>query len=342
MYKHFLRPIMFLLAPERVHHFVVASVKIFSFIPGGSYFLRLLFCFSHPALKREIFGLEFSNPVGLAAGFDKNASVINEFKNFGFGFIEIGTITPKPQDGNPKPRSFRLPKDKALINRMGFNNIGVDQAIENLKKRKSGIIVGGNIGKNTLTPNSLAVNDYEFCFLRLYDYIDYFVVNVSCPNISDLKELQDQKMLEVILNRLVSLRKVHEVYRPILLKISPDLNKLQLDATIDMVMKNGIDGIVATNTTVLRSNLKTSKSRVDSIGNGGLSGLPISTRSTEMIRYIKKKSGNAFPVIGVGGIMSVRDARQKIEAGADLIQIYTGFIYEGPCFIKRILKTLLD
>ena len=340
MYKSFIRPILFLFSPETVHHLVVSLIKCISWLPGGSVLFQKLFCLRNPKLQKEVFGLKFPNPVGLAAGFDKNATFYDEFKSFGFGFIEIGTVTPKPQPGNPKPRSFRLPEDNALINRMGFNNLGVAEVVKNLQKRKPGGIIGGNIGKNTLTPNSEAVNDYEYCFQQLYDYVDYFVVNVSCPNISGLHELQDQDMLLLILNRLVFLRARSDIYRPILLKISPDLNQKQLDETITIVSKTGIDGLVATNTTILRTDLMTNKQKIQSIGSGGLSGMPISKRSTEMIRYIKEKSGNAFPVIGVGGIMSVQDAREKLEAGADLLQIYTGFIYEGPFFVKSILKML--
>jgi dihydroorotate dehydrogenase len=287
-----------------------------------------------------VFGLTFLNPVGLAAGFDKDASFYKEFRNLGFGFIEIGTVTPKAQPGNPKPRSFRLPEDRALINRMGFNNLGVDAAVEKLLNRDPGFIIGGNIGKNTLTPNSEAVNDYEYCFTRLYDYVDYFVVNVSCPNISDLSELQDQALLMGILNRLIEIRSTKTLKKPVLLKISPDLNWKQIDETINIVKNSGIDGLVATNTTIRRDMLTTDKNIVNSIGKGGLSGAPITDRSNEIIKYIRQKSGNAFPIIGVGGIMSVEDAKAKLAAGADLIQVYTGFIYEGPGFVKQILKSI--
>jgi len=285
-------------------------------------------------------GLDFPSRVGLAAGFDKNALFYKEFSAFGFGFIEIGTVTPKPQPGNPKPRSFRLPKDKALINRMGFNNLGVHSAVEHLKNRPSGMIIGGNIGKNTLTPNNRAVEDYIYCFEELYDHVDYFVVNVSCPNISDLSELQDQEMLEVILTRLIRIRAGKSAKKPVLLKISPDLNTRQIDETLKIIKKTGIDGIVATNTTISRENLSTDPDKVLEIGNGGLSGKPITDRSTELIDYIRKTAGRDLPIIGVGGIMSEKDALDKIKAGADLIQLYTGFIYEGPGLVKRILKKL--
>ncbi|MCF8381098.1 MAG: quinone-dependent dihydroorotate dehydrogenase [Bacteroidales bacterium] len=336
MYKLFIRRILFLFPPETVHHLVTASLAFLFKIPFIAQLIRRLYKVKH-AQSVGLLGLEFPNRIGLAAGFDKNACSFEDLSNFGFGFIEIGTVTPKSQPGNPKPRSFRLTKDKALINRMGFNNLGVDSAVERLKNRPAGLIIGGNIGKNTATANSYAVKDYEYCFEKLYDYVDYFVVNVSCPNISDLRELQDQEMLEGILGRLTYLRASKSLKKPILLKISPDLNFQQVDETLEIVKSTGIDGIVATNTTISRDNLKTPSEKVADIGNGGLSGLPIRDRSTEMIRYIREKAGKDFPIIGVGGIMSVQDAREKIDAGADLLQIYTGFIYEGPGFVKRLV-----
>ena len=338
MYKAIIRPILFLLSPETIHQLVVVFIKTFYRIPGFPFLLRANYKITDPELEKEVFGLKFPNPVGLAAGFDKNAELFKEFRSFGFGFIEIGTVTPKPQSGNPKPRSFRLPKDKALINRMGFNNLGVDAAIKKLQSRPKGFIIGGNIGKNTLTPNDKAVDDYEYCFQRLYDYVDYFVINVSCPNISDMKELQDQDMLTAILRKIVAVRAQKQPMKPVLLKVSPDLNEKQVDETILLVKKTGIDGIVATNTTISRKDLTTSAARVNSLGQGGLSGAPISERSNEMIRYIKDKTKGELPVIGVGGIMSVQDAKDKLDAGADLLQIYTGFIYQGPGFVKKILK----
>lgn len=286
--------------------------------------------------------MKFSSPVGLAAGFDKNAIIYNEFSDFGFSHVEVGTVTPKGQPGNPKPRSFRIPADKGLINRMGFNNKGLDAAIAQLKgRRRQDLIVGGNIGKNTATPNAEAVADYEKCFVGLYPHVDYFVVNVSCPNITDLHELQDQDGLESILGRLATVRAQMSNYIPILLKISPDLNKGQIDASIAIVEKYGIDGIVATNTTVSREGLKTSSEKIKSIGNGGLSGAPITKRSVEMVRYISEKTGGKLPIIGVGGILSVEDALNMLDAGATLIQVYTGFIYNGPGFMKRINKAIL-
>lgn len=266
----------------------------------------------------------------------------DQLAHLGFGFVEVGTVTPKPQPGNPRPRLFRLPADQALINRMGFNNIGVDAAVENLKKRKSGIIIGGNIGKNTATPNSRAIHDYTYCFEKLFDHVDYFVVNVSCPNITDLRELQDQDHLMQILGRLQQLNLSEPKPKPVLLKVSPDLNQKQLDEVIDIVQSTRIAGVVATNTTVSRDGLKTPAARVKAIANGGLSGLPIRDRSTEVIRYLSKKSGKAFPIIGVGGIFTTADAIEKLEAGADLLQVYTGFIYEGPFIAKKINRALLD
>ena len=335
MYKSFVRPLLFLLPPEKIHELIVATVKIAFRIPGFKSFISQIYK-SKELRPVSLMGLDFPSRVGLAAGFDKNASFYKEFSAFGFGFIEIGTVTPRPQPGNPKPRSFRLPEDKALINRMGFNNEGVDAAVERLKDRPKDFIIGGNIGKNTATPNSEAVNDYVYCFERLYNYVDYFVVNVSCPNISDMKELQDQEMLEGILSRLQAIRAQKSPQKPVLLKISPDLNEQQIDETLKIMKKTGVDGIVATNTTVSRTGLKTSDQKILEIGKGGLSGRPITQRSTEIIKYIRQKAGKDLPIIGVGGIMSPEDAREKIEAGADLVQVYTGFVYEGPGLVRRI------
>jgi dihydroorotate dehydrogenase len=286
-------------------------------------------------------GLEFKNPVGFAAGFDKNAEIYNQFSSFGFSFIEIGTVTPIPQPGNPKPRSFRIPLDKGLINRMGFNNHGVDAAVNQLKNKKHNVIIGGNIGKNTATPNEKALDDYVLCFEKLYDYVDYLVVNLSCPNIKDLHKLQDTDSTINILNTLIAKRANRAIKKPILLKISPDLTNNQLDDVIETFKITGIDGIVATNTTTSRDGLVTDKETIERIANGGLSGKPLTKRSTEIIRYLTEKSGGTIPIIGVGGIMTVEDALEKLDAGATLIQIYTGFIYEGPGFVKRINKAIL-
>lgn len=341
MYTRIIRPILFLLSPEKVHYLVVFLLKIVHKIPFIPHLVRSAYKIEDKSLETEIAGIKFPNPVGLAAGFDKNATFFNEFANFGFGFIEIGTVTPKAQPGNPKPRSFRLPKDKALINRMGFNNNGLQAAKERLGKKRN-IIIGGNIGKNTATPNDIAVEDYKKCFKGLYNEVDYFVVNVSCPNISNLSKLQDQDSLENILNELVKIREMQQKNKPIFLKISPDLNLKQVDETLEIVKKSGIEGLVVANTTVSREHLVTHKEKVERIGNGGLSGLPIRDRSTEMIKYISEKTGGTLPIIGVGGIFNAQDAIEKLEAGASLIQIYTGFIYTGPKLIKRINKAILS
>jgi dihydroorotate dehydrogenase len=295
-----------------------------------------------PKLEREVFGLKFKNPVGIAAGFDKQALMYNELANLGFGFVEVGTVTPLSQPGNPKPRLFRLPQDNALINRMGFNNVGVIKAVKNLKKRKTKIIIGGNIGKNTATPNSDAVSDYEYCFRQLINYVDYFVVNVSCPNITNLRELQDQDSLMKILGKLQEINLTNQKPKPVLLKVSPDLNNQQLDEVIEIVQKTGIAGVVATNTSISRNGLKTAPERIKTIANGGLSGIPLKDRSTEVIRYLAQKSGKTFPIIGVGGIFTPEDAIEKLEAGADLVQVYTGFIYEGALIAKKINKKILS
>ncbi len=341
MYKAIVRPLLFLFPPETVHHMVFGVLSLFFKVPGKKWFVKKCCDISDPALERNLFGLNFKNPVGIAAGFDKQAALYNHLPDFGFGFVEIGTITPRPQSGNPKPRLFRLPIDKALINRMGFNNIGVEDAVKKLSGRSTKAVIGGNIGKNTATPNHKAVDDYIYCFEKLFDHVDYFVVNVSCPNITDLRELQDQDSLTEILVRLQQLNNARPQRKPILLKVSPDLNQQQLDEVIQIVEATAIDGVVATNTTITRNNLVTRQEEIMQIGNGGLSGKPLKDRSTEVIRYLSEKSGKAFPIIGVGGIFTPEDAIEKIEAGADLVQVYTGFIYEGPSIAKNINKRIL-
>ncbi|WP_298472710.1 quinone-dependent dihydroorotate dehydrogenase [uncultured Maribacter sp.] len=343
MYKILIRPLFFLLDPERVHHISFKLIKFTSKIGLGSIY-RSLFLVKDKRLEREVFGLKFENPVGLAAGFDKNAALYNELANFGFGFIEIGTLTPKPQDGNPKKRLFRLKADKAIINRMGFNNKGVFEAVEQLKKEHK-VLIGGNIGKNKITPNEDAIKDYLVCFDALFDHVDYFVVNVSSPNTPGLRELQDKKPLTALLKELKTqnekyTKKRNGVNKPILLKIAPDLTDAQLLDIIDIVAVTKIDGIIATNTTIARENLKSDL--VDTEEKGGLSGKPLAKRSTEVIRFLAEKSNKAFPIIGVGGIHSAEDAIEKLEAGADLIQLWTGFIYEGPALVKQINKAILD
>ena len=342
MYKFLIKPFLFLFDPEKVHHFVFSLIKLGATIPGKLWSWRLMFKVTDPRLKRTVFGLEFDNPVGLAAGFDKDAKLFNELSAFGFGFIEIGTITPVGQAGNPKPRLFRLPQDNSLINRMGFNNDGVENAVKRLKKRKTSIIIGGNIGKNKLTPNEKAVDDYEITFNSLFDVVDYFVVNVSSPNTPGLRELQEKEPLTNLLNHLQKLNSSKSNRKPILLKIAPDLTNDQLDDIIEIILVTKLDGLIATNTTIDRSSLKTPSEIVETIGAGGLSGQAVKKRSTEVISYIAKKSNNAFPIIGVGGIHSAEDAIEKLEAGATLVQIYTGFVYEGPALIKRINKKILQ
>jgi dihydroorotate dehydrogenase len=293
-------------------------------------------------LETEVFGLKFKNPVGLAAGFDKNAKYINELSFCGFGFIEIGTLTPKPQGGNPKKRLFRLKEDFGIINRMGFNNDGVDMAIEHLKKaRKNGVLVGGNIGKNKITPNEEATSDYLECFEALFAYVDYFVVNVSSPNTPNLRALQEKEPLERLLKSLVTRNKTYATPKPILLKIAPDLSDHQLDDIISLFSSTQIDGIIATNTTISRDKLKTSADEIKEIGAGGLSGIPIQERATEVIKYISEKSNGSIPIIGVGGIHSAEAAIEKLKAGASLVQMYTGFIYEGPAVIRKINKAII-
>ncbi|MBI1768104.1 MAG: quinone-dependent dihydroorotate dehydrogenase [Bacteroidetes bacterium] len=341
MYKLFTRPILFLFDPEKIHHFTFAVLKFLGKIPLAKSLLRFLYVKESRSLERELFGVKFKNPVGLAAGFDKDAKLIDELACLGFGFIEIGTLTPKSQTGNDKPRLFRLPQDQALINRMGFNNEGVLAAVERLKKRKSEVVVGGNIGKNKATPNEKAVDDYNYCFEALYPHVDYFVVNVSSPNTPGLRELQEKEPLKNLMLHVKQLSDLKEKPKPILLKIAPDLTTSQLDDIIEILLSTKTDGVIATNTTISREGLSTQQEKISSIGNGGLSGKPITKKSTEVISYLRSKLGKKYPIIGVGGIMSPEDAVEKINAGADLVQIYTGFIYEGPGFAKRICEKIM-
>lgn len=332
MYKSLIRPLLFKFDPEEVHHFTFSFLKNFGFLAK----LFLPKPIEDRRLEREVFGLKFKNPVGLAAGFDKDAKLFKELSDLGFGFIEIGTLTPKSQAGNDKKRLFRLREDSAIINRMGFNNGGVDEAIERLKKNKN-VLIGGNIGKNKATPNEEAVNDYKICFEKLFPYVDYFVVNVSSPNTPNLRELQDKKPLMELLSTMQSLNLEKPKQKPILLKIAPDLTDEQLLDIIDIVKETQIAGVIATNTTLSRDNLiSENKSEM-----GGLSGKPLTKRSTEVIRFLSEKSGKAFPIIGVGGIHTAHDALEKLEAGASLVQLYTGFIYEGPELINQINREIL-
>lgn len=341
MYKFLIRPLFFKFDPERIHHFTFSLIRFLHRIGLGGVF-RSIYKLENPKLERELFGLKFPNPVGLAAGFDKDAKLYKELSNLGFGFIEIGTVTPKPQDGNEKPRLFRLKNDAAIINRMGFNNGGVAEAVERLKTNplqghKNRVLIGGNIGKNKITPNEEAVNDYIICFDALFDYVDYFVVNVSSPNTPNLRALQEKKPLTDLLQTLQDKNNLKQKRKPILLKIAPDLTDEQLLDIIDIVATTKIDGVIATNTTISREGL-TSDNKNEM---GGLSGKPLTKRSTEVIRFLSQKSNKAFPIIGVGGIHSAKDALEKLDAGADLIQLYTGFIYEGPGLITEINKAIL-
>ncbi len=337
MYKKIIRPILFLFDTEKVHNFTFLFFKIILNLPFIGYIVRKIYSVENKKLHKKIFGLEFKNPVGLAAGFDKNAKLYNELTCFGFGFIEIGTVTPNAQNGNPKKRLFRLVDDEGVINRMGFNNDGMSKITTRLKKNKN-VLIGGNIGKNKSTPNNQAVNDYLLCFNYLHDFVDYFVVNVSSPNTPNLRELQNKEPLIEILKSIKAENLTKSKPKPILLKISPDLSKNNISDIVEIVLSLKIDGIVATNTTIKRNNLK-SKNINET---GGLSGKPILKRSNEVIRYISEKSKGSIPIIGVGGIHSAQDAIDKINAGADLVQIYTGFIYEGPSLIKSINKALVN
>ncbi len=336
MYKKIIRPILFLFDTEKVHNFTFLFFKIILNLPFIGYIVRKIYSVENKKLHKKIFGLEFKNPVGLAAGFDKDAKLYNELTCFGFGFIEVGTVTPKAQNGNPKKRLFRLVDDEGVINRMGFNNDGMSKITARLKKNKN-VLIGGNIGKNKSTPNNQAVNDYLLCFNYLHDFVDYFVVNVSSPNTPNLRELQNKEPLIEILKAIKAENLTKFKPKPILLKISPDLSKNNISDIVEIVLSLKIDGIVATNTTIKRNNLK-SKNINEA---GGLSGKPILERSNEVIRYISEKSKGSIPIIGVGGIHSAQDAIDKINAGADLVQIYTGFIYEGPSLIRSINKALV-
>ena len=335
MYKLLIRPILFLFDPEKVHHFTFSILKFIFKIPFIKSIISNYYSVNKSSLETKLFGLKFKNPVGLAAGFDKNAVLIDELSAFGFGFIEIGTVTPKPQIGNPKKRLFRLKQDKAIINRMGFNNDGVDAIVERLKKVKSDIIIGGNIGKNKTTPNENAVDDYVICFNKLFDYVHYFVVNVSSPNTPNLRALQDKEPLSKLLNTLQEINKTKEKPKPILLKIAPDLTNEQLLDIVDIVKDTKIDGVIATNTTIERNNLASSKNTIEK---GGLSGGPVRKRATKIVEFLSNKSNNSMQIIGVGGIFTSIDAKEKLNNGAKLIQVFTGFIYQGPSMIKKILK----
>ncbi len=340
MYRLFIRPLLFLMPPETAHHFTFRLLQFLYALPGIPFLFKKVFHYHHPTLEKQLFGLRFPNPVGLAAGFDKDAKLLGPLSSMGFGFIEIGTVTPVAQPGNPQPRLFRLPEDKALVNRMGFNNQGVDAAAVRLKNAGADCIIGGNIGKNKSTPNQEAYRDYLLCFDSLYPLVDYFVVNVSSPNTPGLRALQEKGPLTDLIQRLQQVNEKKPVKKPILLKIAPDLTNSQLDDIIDITRQTGIEGIVATNTTIERKGLHTSKQEIEAIGMGGLSGKPLKQRSTDVIRYLHRQSSGKIPIIGVGGIEDFNDVREKLEAGASLVQVYTGFIYRGPSMVRKINKKL--
>lgn len=344
MYKSLIKPFLFLMPAETAHHFTVKLLKISLSIPIVGSIFRSWCSINDQRLQRSFLGLDFKNPIGLAAGFDKDGKYYHAMSALGFGFIEVGTVTPKGQGGNPQPRLFRLPQDEGLINRMGFNNDGVEALVERLKKKgkPEGVVIGGNIGKNKVTPNENAVDDYVICFEALFPWVDYFVVNVSSPNTPNLRALQDKEPLTQLLSLLQSKNQAKSNPKPILLKIAPDLTDGQLDDILAIVQDTNIDGVIATNTTISRADLKTSKEEIETIGNGGLSGAPVKDRSTEVIRYLYEKSNRQLFIIGVGGIVSPADAIEKLDAGAALLQVYSGLVYEGPGMIKRINQAILE
>jgi len=339
MYKKLLKPILFCIDPERVHDITFFFINLIFKIPFVSSLISKIYSLKNPILETEIFGIKFPNPIGLAAGFDKNAKLYNEFSNFGFGFIEIGTVTPSPQEGNQKKRLFRLVSDDAIINRMGFNNIGVNKVVERLNYNK-GVIVGGNIGKNKITDINNSIQDYLICFEKLYPYVNYFAINISSPNTEKLRDLQQRDLLKNLLDAIQNKNKSYSSPKPVLLKIAPDLSHDQLIDVIEVIKETSIDGIIATNTTLSRDNLTSSKDLVNQ--KGGLSGRPISEKSTNIIKFIHEKSNGSIPIIGVGGIMNPDDAIEKIKAGASLIQLYSGFVYSGPSIVKKINKAIID
>ena len=341
MYKHILKPILFRFNPETAHNLIFSSLSFLRHVPFARSLMRMVYHKDSPTLEKEVFGIKFPNPVGLAGGLDKNGEFYNDMANFGFGFVEIGSLTPKPQEGNPKPRCFRVPGDKAIINRFGINNKGVLNALEHLKKERPEVIVAANISKNTSSINEDAAKDYEKSFGLLYDFVDMFVINISCPNVVGLTSLQDISFLSEIVDRLLDLRMYFDQYRPILLKVSPDLSHAQLDEIIDYSLRSGIDGIVAGNTTRSREGLTSiSEEKIKEIGNGGMSGAPIYKKNLELVKYIHSKSEGKLPIVGVGGIMSGEQAKEMLDAGASLVEIYSGFIYEGPGLVKKIIRHL--
>lgn len=341
LYRRIIKPILFSLTIERAHRVVMLLLRIVGLIPGGRWLLRKCYAVRHPALEREVFGLKFSNPVGLAAGFDRNGEAFRELSALGFGFIEVGTVTPRPQAGNPRPRVFRLPKDNAIINRIGLCNRGLEKTISHLRRPHEGIIVGCNIGKNTVTPSGEAVTDYLRLFRNLYQYADYFTVNISCDNACNEGASHTREHILRILEPLFDFRRGQNQYRPVMLKISPDMSDAVIDEIADILLSTSLDGIVAVNGTHRRDGLKTSRAALEKIGSGRLSGAPLTKRSVEIVRRIHQRSGGTYPIIGVGGVMSAADVKAMLDAGADLVQLYTGFVYEGPRLIREICRSLI-
>lgn len=341
LYRSIIQPILFSMNIERAHRTVMLLLRIIGALPGGRWLLRKLYATQHPALEREVFGLRFPNPVGLAAGFDRNAEAFRELSALGFGFVEIGTVTPRPQSGNPRPRVFRLPRDRAIVNRMGLCNRGLEKTIQMLRKPHEGILVGCNIGKNTVTPPQNVPADYLKVFRNLYEYADYFTVNISCETGNRECSAHTRENITRILEPLFDFRRGQNQYRPILLKVSPDLSDEAIDEVTDTMISTPLDGIVATNGTYSRTGLHTSRTTVDKIGNGRLSGKPLTRRAIEVVRRIRERSGGAYPIIGVGGLMSPADVRAMLEAGASLVQLYTGYVYEGPRLLRKICRELI-
>lgn len=340
MYKHILRPILFRLNPELAHQLTFCLLKFIGYTRVGRKIVQLFFKRSHQSLAREVFGIRFPNPVGLAGGLDKNGEMYNELSDFGFGFVEIGSLTSRPQPGNPRPRLFRLPQDKAIINRMGINNKGVTFAIDNINRRPPEVILAGNIAPNSSSQGEQVAEDYKSAFSLIYDSVDMIVINISCPNVEGLTDLQDVSSLSDIMDTLLDMRASFDQYKPVLLKLSPDLARPQIDDILGYAMRSGIDGIVAGNTTRKRDGLTTPEKEVARIGKGGLSGAPLFSKNLEMVRYIHEKSHGRLPIVGTGGIMNAAQARMMLDAGASLVEIYTGFIYEGPSVVEKILQGL--
>ena len=341
MYRRIIKPLLFSLNIERAHHIVLLMLRIFGLIPGGRWLLRKCYAAEHPALEREVFGMRFANPVGIAAGFDRNGEAYRELAALGFGFVEVGTVTPRPQAGNPRPRVFRLPKDNAIINRIGLSNRGLETAIRHLRRPHGGVIVGCNIGKNTSTPAENAPADYLKLFRNLYQYADYFTVNISCDNSCREGATHTRERILQILNPLFDFRRGQNQYRPVMLKISPDMTDEVIDRITDVLMETPLDGIVATNGSHGREGLRTSRTTLEKIGSGRLSGAPLTRRAVEIVRRIHTRSGGTYPIIGVGGLMSADDVRAMLNAGADLVQLYTGYIYEGPGLVRNVCRALI-